>query len=205
MVFIPLPPGHAPVQVPGPIPPVRKARPGTSCEGEGAPGTGGWRLIPPRRGTYTHAVNEITAPAPTTPAPTPERQRSQDWLARGGLRPTRQRLALAEILAGDGLDRHVTAESLFAAVTGTGEKVSLATVYNTLRAFCAAGLLREIAVDSSRSYFDTRTDTHPHFLWEEDNRLTDAPAEALRFASLPEPPPGTVISHVDVIIRIRRD
>ena len=126
------------------------------------------------------------------------------WLAAGGLRPTRQRLALAGLLVGDGMDRHVTAESLYAAAGDAGEKVSLATVYNTLRAFCAAGLLNEVVVDGSRSYFDTRMDDHPHFYWEDSNELTDAPAEDLVIAELPDAPAGMVVSRVDVVIRLRR-
>lgn len=131
--------------------------------------------------------------------------RSTEWLIAGGLRPTRQRLALAGLLVGDGMDRHVTAESLFAAAAGAGEKVSLATVYNTLRAFCEAGLLNEVVVDGSRSYFDTRVDDHPHFYWEDTNELTDAPAEDLVIATLPEAPDGMVVSRVDVVIRLRRN
>jgi Fur family transcriptional regulator, iron response regulator len=131
--------------------------------------------------------------------------RGTDWLAAGGLRPTRQRLALASLLVGDGMDRHVTAESLYAAVGEAGEKVSLATVYNTLRAFCQAGLLNEVVVDGSRSYFDTRMDDHPHFYWEDSAELTDAPAEDLVIAGLPEAPAGMVVSRVDVVIRLRRE
>ncbi|MGV8953678.1 MAG: iron response transcriptional regulator IrrA [Cypionkella sp.] len=130
--------------------------------------------------------------------------RGTEWLAAGGMRPTRQRLALASLLVGDGMDRHVTAESLYAAVGEAGEKVSLATVYNTLRAFCQAGLLNEVVVDGSRSYFDTRMDDHPHFYWEDSNELTDAPAEDLVIAGLPEAPEGMVVSRVDVVIRLRR-
>ena len=130
--------------------------------------------------------------------------RGTTWLAAGGLRPTRQRLALAGLLVGDGMDRHVTAESLYAAAGDAGEKVSLATVYNTLRAFCAAGLLNEVVVDGSRSYFDTRMDDHPHFYWEDSNELTDAPAEDLVIAELPDAPAGMVVSRVDVVIRLRR-
>jgi Fur family transcriptional regulator, iron response regulator len=126
------------------------------------------------------------------------------WLGSAGLRPTRQRLALATLLVGDGHDRHVTAEGLFAAALDRGEKVSLATVYNTLRAFCDAGLLSEITVDATRSYFDTRTDDHPHFFWEDSQHLTDAPADQLRIERLPEPPPGAEIARVDVVIRLRR-
>ena len=130
---------------------------------------------------------------------------SASWLARGGLRPTRQRMALAHLLVGDGHDRHVTAEGLYAAAAGTGEKVSLATVYNTLRAFCDAGLLNEIVVDGARSYFDTRMDDHPHFYWEDSHSLTDAPSEDLQITSLPAAPAGTVVSRVDVVIRLRRE
>ena len=130
--------------------------------------------------------------------------RSADWLGAGGLRPTRQRLALAELLVGDGLNRHVTAESLFASARGADEKVSLATVYNTLRAFCDAGLMNEVVVDGTKSYFDTRTDDHPHFFWEDSQLLTDAPGEELVIASLPRAPDGLKVARVDVVIRLRK-
>ncbi len=135
---------------------------------------------------------------------TTEAVRVTDWLARGGLRPTRQRLALARLLVGDGQDRHVTAESLFALTGGVGEKVSLATVYNTLRAFCEAGLVNEVVVDGARSYFDTRVENHPHFYWEDTHALTDAPADEVTIAALPAAPLGTEIARVDVVIRLRR-
>lgn len=135
---------------------------------------------------------------------TTEAVRATDWLARGGLRPTRQRLALARLLVGDGQDRHVTAESLFALTGGVGEKVSLATVYNTLRAFCEAGLVNEVVVDGARSYFDTRVENHPHFYWEDTHALTDAPADEVTIAALPAAPLGTEIARVDVVIRLRR-
>ena len=134
---------------------------------------------------------------------TPKR-RAADWLARAGLRPTRQRLTLAELLVGDGHDRHVTAEGLFDAATRAGGKVSLATVYNTLRAFCDAGLLREITVDGSKSYFDTNMTDHPHFFWEDSATLTDAPTDELEIARLPGVPEGAEIASVDVVIRLRR-
>ena len=130
--------------------------------------------------------------------------RSAEWLKAGGLRPTRQRFALAKLLVGDGLNRHVTAESLYALSSVAGERVSLATVYNTLRAFCEAGLVNEVVVDGSKSYFDTRTDDHPHFYWEDSHSLTDAPAEELEIACLPQVPAGMAVSRVDVVIRLRR-
>ena len=130
--------------------------------------------------------------------------RGSVWLACAGLRPTRQRLSLAALLVGDGEDRHVTAESLYALAAQAGEKVSLATVYNTLRAFCEAGLMNEVVVDGSKSYFDTRTDDHPHFYWEDSAELTDAPKDQLQFTGLPDAPAGTEIVRVDVVIRLRR-
>ena len=139
---------------------------------------------------------------PVTPAAT---RTGSEWLAGAGLRPTRQRVALAALLVGDGQNRHVTAESLFAAAAAAGEKVSLATVYNTLRAFCDAGLMQEVTVDGTKSYFDTCTDDHPHFFWEEDGALTDAPADQLRIEQLPDAPAGARVAKVDVVIRLRRD
>ncbi len=136
---------------------------------------------------------------------TPEAQdRAAGWLTEAGLRPTRQRLSLAALLVGDGQNRHVTAERLFAAAIDSGEKVSLATVYNTLRAFCAAGILNEITVDASRSYFDTRIDDHPHFFWEDTQKLTDAPSDQLEIRRLPAAPEGCEVARVDVVIRLRR-
>ena len=105
---------------------------------------------------------------------------------------------------GDGQNRHVTAESLFAAAKTRGEKVSLATVYNTLRAFCDAGLMQEVTVDGSKSYFDTNTHDHPHFFWEDDGTLTDAPSDQLEILRLPDAPEGAQITSVDVVIRLRR-
>jgi Fur family iron response transcriptional regulator len=131
-------------------------------------------------------------------------QRGTDWLSAAGLRPTRQRLSLAALLVGDGQNRHVTAESLFEASRRSGERVSLATVYNTLRAFCDAGLMREVMVDGSKSYFDTRIDDHPHFFWEDTATLTDAPADELEIARLPKAPAGAEVAKVDVVIRLRR-
>jgi Fur family iron response transcriptional regulator len=130
--------------------------------------------------------------------------RGKDWLAKSELRPTRQRVALASLLVGDGKNRHVTAEWLFDEAKSQGEAVSLATVYNTLKAFCSAGLMQEVTVDGSKSYFDTNTHDHPHFYWEDDGKLTDAPADQLVIASMPNAPDGAEIASIDVVIRLRR-
>ncbi len=136
---------------------------------------------------------------------TPESQSiATNWLVHAGLRPTRQRVALAELLVGDGRHMHVTAESLFESAKKNGDAVSLATVYNTLRAFCDAGVLQEITVDGSKSYFDTNTHDHPHFFWEDEGRLSDAPSEELVIHRLPEAPEGVEIASVDVVIRLRK-
>ncbi|MBA86193.1 MAG: transcriptional repressor [Rhodobacteraceae bacterium] len=132
------------------------------------------------------------------------KQRGADWLSEAGVRPTRQRSTLAALLVGDGQHRHVTAESLYSAAMENGESVSLATVYNTLRAFCEAGLMQEVTVDGARSYFDTNTHEHPHFFWEDSGQLTDAPSEQLQIARVPDAPQGAEVVSVDVVIRLRR-
>ena len=120
-----------------------------------------------------------------------------------GLRATGQRLELARLIFAEG-NRHVTAEQLHQEARGTGVKVSLATVYNTLHQFTAAGLLREIAVDPRRSYFDTNTDDHHHFFFEEDGRLEDIPAHRLTVRDVPAAPKGTQVNRVDVVVRVSR-
>jgi Fur family iron response transcriptional regulator len=131
-------------------------------------------------------------------------ERGHKWLSTAGLRPTRQRLALATLLVGDGHNHHVTAEGLYNAARDAGEQVSLATVYNTLRAFCEAGLMHEITVDATRSFFDTRMDDHPHYFWEETSEITDAPSEDLIITRLPSAPEGAELMRVDVVLRVRR-
>ena len=124
-------------------------------------------------------------------------------LRMAGLRPTRQRVALAELLFG-GPHRHVSAEQLHGEAGGANVNVSLATIYNTLHQFHEAGLLREVAVDASRSYFDTDTSDHHHFYVEDEQRMIDIPASSVEFAVLPDAPAGMKVSHVDVVIRVRK-
>ena len=124
-------------------------------------------------------------------------------LRMAGLRPTRQRVALAELLFG-GPHRHVSAEQLHGEASEARVNVSLATIYNTLHQFHEAGLLREVAVDASRSYFDTDTSDHHHFYVEDEQRMIDIPASSVEFAALPDAPEGMKVSHVDVVIRVRR-
>jgi Fur family iron response transcriptional regulator len=118
-----------------------------------------------------------------------------------GLRPTRQRLALARLLFENG-DRHVTAEQLHGEAAAAAIPVSLATVYNTLHQFTDAGLLREVVVEPGRSYFDTNNADHHHFFCEANGLLQDIPAREVTVSGLPLAPDGTEIRRVDVIVRI---
>ena len=123
-------------------------------------------------------------------------------LRDAGLRPTRQRLSLAELLFSGG-NRHVSAEALHEEAVAAKVPVSLATVYNTLHQFNEAGLLRAVAIDSAKTYFDTNTSDHHHFFIEEENRVVDVPSSHISVGDLPEPPEGMEIARVDVIVRLR--
>ena len=128
---------------------------------------------------------------------------SEARLRKCGLRPTRQRVALAELLFAKG-DRHLTVEELHEEATDAGVPISLATVYNTLHQFTEAGLIRVLAVEGARTYFDTNVSDHHHFFVEGRNQVLDIPVGNITIDNLPEPPEGMEISHVDVVIRLRR-
>lgn len=119
-----------------------------------------------------------------------------------GLRPTRQRVALADLLFAKG-DRHLTVEELHEEASLAGVPVSLATVYNTLHQFTEAGLIRVLAVESAKTYFDTNISDHHHFFVEGRNEVLDIPVSNIEIGNLPEAPEGMEIAHVDVIIRLR--
>jgi Fur family iron response transcriptional regulator len=123
-------------------------------------------------------------------------------LKAGGLRPTRQRLALARLLF-EREDRHLTAEQLHSEALEADVRVSVATVYNTLHQFTKVGLLREVVVEPGRSYFDPKVAEHHHFYFESTGDLQDIPSDQLRVAELPEPPGGTRIARVDVVVRVQ--
>jgi Fur family transcriptional regulator, iron response regulator len=127
----------------------------------------------------------------------------QAMLRRVGLRPTRQRMALGVLLFAKG-DRHFTAEMLYEEASHARVPVSLATVYNTLHQFTDAGLLRQVAVDGSKTYFDTRTSQHHHFFVEVENALLDIPDADVVVGKTPSPPEGYEITRIDVVVRLRR-
>lgn len=130
--------------------------------------------------------------------------RFREQLRAAGLRPTRQRIALAQMLFGSG-DRHVSAEALHGEATAAGQRISLATVYNTLHQFTRAGLLRALPVDGGKTFFDTNTSDHNHFYIETEGKMVDIPSESIRVEGLPKPPEGLKISHVDVVVRLVKD
>jgi Fur family iron response transcriptional regulator len=122
-------------------------------------------------------------------------------LRQAGLRPTRQRLAIAQLLL-DGRHRHVTADSLAREIQNTGMHMAVGTVYNTLNQFTDAGLLRRVTLHNENSMFDTNTQNHHHFYDDETNQLYDVPAEEIMLATLPEVPSGYDIQDVDIVIHI---
>ena len=164
------------------------------------------RHLPPK--SSDTSADPSARPNATSVAPTaaqmlaaarlPVRSRLRD----AGLRPTRQRVALAEILYSRG-HRHVSAEDLHAEAVMADVPVSLATVYNTLNQFTEAGLLREVAVEGTRTYFDTNTDDHHHFYVEGENRVFDIPGSHVAIGAIPAPPEGMEVVRVEVVVRLR--
>jgi Fur family transcriptional regulator, iron response regulator len=123
-------------------------------------------------------------------------------LRYAGMRPTRQRIALGWLLFAKG-PRHITAEKLYDEASAARVAVSLATIYNTLHQFTRAGLLREIAAEGAKTYFDTNVSDHHHFMFESSNRLIDIDRSEIEFAKLPPVPEGMEVARIDVVVRLR--
>jgi Fur family iron response transcriptional regulator len=152
------------------------------------------------------ASSDADRPAPAALRPASigcPRHDVKSMLQSAGLRSTRQRRALGWILFGEG-DRHVTAEMLYAEATKAKVPVSLATVYNMLHQLTEVGLLRQIAVDGSKTYFDTNVSQHHHFFVEGENNLLDIPGADVVVGRAPIPPAGYEIARIDVVVRLRR-
>lgn len=141
--------------------------------------------------THTHARTDVRPYAQVV-----------ERLKQAGLRPTRQRMALAKLLCDEG-DCHFTAEQLHGKAEAAGIRVSLATIYNTLHQFTRAGILREIVVSPGSSYFDTNVTDHHHFYHEDRAELSDICGDEVVISAIPTPPEGTAVDRVDVIIRVR--
>ena len=134
---------------------------------------------------------------------TPRGGTAAEKLRMAGLRPTRQRLTLCRLLFGQG-DRHITAERLHAEAAAEGVGISLATVYNTLHQLRTAGLVRQIAVDGGRSFFDTNTHDHAHYFDESSASIGDLPIAQDDLKALVVAPDGMEVESVDVIVRLRK-
>lgn len=149
------------------------------------------------------AHGEAATPAPPIAGDELSDHPCAELLRGAGLRLTRQRLLLGSLLF-SGSGRHVSAEMLHVEARATDVEISLATVYNTLHQLTEAGLLRQIGVDGSKSFFDTSPGTHHHFFFDGEDRLMDVPDSVVLFDKLPEPLPGYVLSRVDVIVHLRK-
>jgi Fur family transcriptional regulator, iron response regulator len=156
------------------------------------------------------SAKPATMPAAAVPSPADRTELTgcpwhdvKAMLRQVGLRPTRQRMALGWMLFGKG-DRHLTAEMLYEEATRAKVPVSLATIYNTLHQFTDVGLLRQVAVEGSKAYFDTNTSTHHHFFIEGSDELLDIPSAEIVVGKTPVPPEGFEIERVDVVVRLRR-
>lgn len=125
-------------------------------------------------------------------------------LRQAGLRPTRQRMALGQLLFLD-QPRHVTPDSLYEESRLAGETLSVATVYNMLNQFAEAGLIRKISLKGERTYFDTDTGDHTHFYIAAEDRLIHIPSESISVGPLPAPPAGYTIRKVDIMIQLERN
>lgn len=162
--------------------------------------------------TMTETTSNEAVAVPAGAEPTARRDRRahggvhrasvRAMLRDSGLRPTRQRMALGEILFARG-HRHISAEQLHEEASEAHVPVSLATIYNTLHQFTEAGLLREVAIDGTKTYFDTNVEDHHHFFVEGINKVFDIPGTGVSIASVPEAPEGMEIVRVDVVVRLR--
>ncbi len=159
--------------------------------------------------TRTMVYSAMARPAPRAQASQRSDLTGCPWhdvksmLRQVGLRPTRQRMALGWILFAKG-DRHLTAEMLYEEATRAKVPVSLATIYNTLHQFTEVGLLRQVAVDGSKAYFDTNVSDHHHFFVEGQNELLDIPGAEVLVDKSPTPPEGYEIARIDVVVRLKR-
>lgn len=129
------------------------------------------------------------------------RQALERKLRKAGLKPTAKRLGIAGLLF-EGPDKHLTAEDVMELARRSRLRVSQATVYNTLNQFCAAGLLRRIVLDNSSTFFDTNTSEHHHLFHEDDARLVDLPADAVRLTALPDVAADETIRSVEILLRV---
>ena len=129
-----------------------------------------------------------------------------DKLRKSGLRPTKQRIKICEVLFDTDKTFHFTIKELVKIIENQANiKVSLATVYNTVHAFIKKGYLKEIPLNSSQSYYDTNVSHHHHFFDEEDNKLIDIDQDDVDEINIRKKIPGKKIRSVEVIAKIVSD
>ena len=124
-------------------------------------------------------------------------------LRNSGLRPTKQRLKICEILFDNDKTFHFTVKDLSSIISQKlGEKISLATVYNTVHAFEKKGYLKEISINSNQTYFDTNTSSHHHFFDEKEKKLIDLENEDLDPINIKKTIPGKKIKSIEVLVKL---
>ncbi len=122
-------------------------------------------------------------------------------LGSKGIRPTKIRKAIAGLLF-DGHDKHVTVDDVIDMARLAEVKTSVASVYNTLNQFAAAGLLRRVTIEQGKAFFDTNLSDHHHFFFEDEDRLEDIPDGHIKVSGLPELPEGRILKAIEVTVRI---
>ena len=128
-----------------------------------------------------------------------------DKLRNSGLRPTKQRLQICEVLFDTEKTFHFTINELDRRIKKQiNNKISLATIYNTVEAFTNAGYLKEILTSKNKSYFDTNIKSHHHFYDEGTRELTDINYNQIKLSKVPTPPKGKKIKNLEVVIRIQK-
>tara|TARA_A100001234_G_scaffold151603_1_gene133503 strand:+ start:1345 stop:1758 length:414 start_codon:yes stop_codon:yes gene_type:complete len=135
--------------------------------------------------------------------------KNQDFLSKlrnSGLRPTKQRLKICEVLFDSEKTFHFTINDLVKIIEkNTNEKISLATVYNTIHAFNKKGYVKEVTISNDKTYFDTNTKSHHHFYDLRTNELIDIDSEKIQLKHVPQPPKGKKINGIEVVINVREE
>ena len=135
--------------------------------------------------------------------------KNQDFLTKlrnSGLRPTKQRLKICEVLFDSEKTFHFTINDLVKIIEkNTNEKISLATVYNTIHAFNKKGYVKEVTISNDKTYFDTNTTSHHHFYDLRTNELIDIDSEKIQLKHVPQPPKGKKINGIEVVINVKEE
>ncbi len=126
---------------------------------------------------------------------------SMDVLIRKGIKPTRQRIEIADVLFEK--RTHLSADQVFLAANRANLKTSKATVYNTLKLFVDTGLINRVIVDPQRVFYDSNTEPHYHIYDTESGSLTDVSTDKIVLLKSPSLPKGLVVDGIDIIIRIK--